>query len=292
MILAAGLGTRLRRLTNGMPKALMPVGNRPMIDHHLRALAAAGVEEAIVNLHHEGDAIARYVGDGRAWGIEVAYSREERLLGTGGALARLRDRLSREALFVVVNADLLHGFDITAAVAHQAATRSPATLVVQPHPGDMSGWVGTDERGVVRRVPDMETREPLVKWAFPGLHVMTPEVLETLPDGAVGCVLRTCYARLVRSGRPPTAYAPPPAPWWDIGTPAGLLAANLHALGDAPPLVAPTASIGAGVTLGRQVAIGDGAVVGDEARLRRTVVLPGARVEPGSAHDGAIVAAA
>src|SRR5207302_6853614 len=90
MILAAGLGTRLRPLTETTPKALLEIGGRPMIEYPLRMLAAAGVEEIVVNLHHLGEQIRVMLGDGDRYGVRIHYSPEEPVLDTGGALVRAK----------------------------------------------------------------------------------------------------------------------------------------------------------------------------------------------------------
>jgi N-acetyl-alpha-D-muramate 1-phosphate uridylyltransferase len=227
MVLAAGLGTRLWPLTAWTPKPLMPVGGVPIIDRHLLALAAAGVEEVVISVHHQARVIEDHVGDGRRFGLRVVCSRQPELLGTGGGLARVRRRFEDQASFVVVNADLYHEFDITALVERTATSKAPATLVVAPHPGGGLGWIGADETGLVRRVPDMEPVAGLRRWAFTGLAVLTPAILDELPE--IGCVMRSGYRRLVESGRHPQIDCPDGGVWCDIGTPDGLVRANLHA---------------------------------------------------------------
>ncbi|HZS92189.1 MAG TPA: sugar phosphate nucleotidyltransferase, partial [Chloroflexota bacterium] len=88
LVLAAGLGTRLRPLTDTMPKALLPVDGIPVIEHNLLLLREHGIREVTINLHAHRQAIPAYLGDGRRWGLQVSYSYEDRLMGTAGALKR------------------------------------------------------------------------------------------------------------------------------------------------------------------------------------------------------------
>lgn len=222
MVLAAGFGTRLRPLTDMRPKALTPVGGVPILARHLRALALVGIEEVVINVHHHAQVIERYVGDGARFGLGVTYSREPRLTGTGGEIARVSGFFAREPRFLVVNADLYHEFDLASILERSAASTAPATLVVAPHPGGTLGWIGADDGGRVLRVPDMEPVAGLRRWAFTGLHVMTPALLDELPT--LGSVL-VAYRRLIESRRYPRIDSPEGS-WCDIGTPAGLLRAN------------------------------------------------------------------
>ncbi len=94
MLLAAGFGTRLRPLTNLLPKPLMPVANQPLIGYSLKLLRSHGIGQIAINLHHLPEAITAALGDGGRWGVHLVYSSEEEILGTGGGLVRMRDFLS------------------------------------------------------------------------------------------------------------------------------------------------------------------------------------------------------
>src|SRR5438067_13547299 len=96
MLLAAGHGTRLRPLTDRVPKAMVPVGGMPVIEHNLRLVGRHGVDEVIINLHAHPDAIPAYVGDGARWGLDGTYSYEEHLVGTAGAVKGKEEGADRE----------------------------------------------------------------------------------------------------------------------------------------------------------------------------------------------------
>ncbi len=120
MILAAGFGTRLRPLTNTVPKALVPVAGRPLIEYGLFWLKAQGVEEVVINLHHLGDKIRDTLGDGRMYGLRIVYSPEEPILDTGGGIKKAQPWLDGET-FLVLNCDTILDLDLAAP---------------PPHPGD------------------------------------------------------------------------------------------------------------------------------------------------------------
>ena len=155
MILAAGRGERLRPLTDRLPKALAPVGGEPMLIHQLRWLAAAGIRDVVVNLHHLGEQIVEAVGDGRDFGLEVRYSREETLLETGGGIVNALPLLGEEP-FVLLNGDIYTDFPF-ATLPEAPPTGSLAHLVVTPRPdsrtrGDFEfqdGWIRSRGDGFV-----------------------------------------------------------------------------------------------------------------------------------------------
>src|SRR3954469_4313488 len=106
MVLAAGQGTRLRPLTDRVPKALVPVAGRPMIEYPLLLLKHYGIHEIVINLHHFGEQIEAYLGDGKRFGLQISYSKERQLLDTGGGLRKAKPFFKDET-FLVINTDVL-----------------------------------------------------------------------------------------------------------------------------------------------------------------------------------------
>ena len=117
MVLSAGLGTRLRPLTNILPKPLVPVANRPLVLYPLGLLARAGVREVAVNLHHLGEKIQATLGDGSLLGLSITYSPEAPILGTGGGVVRMRPFLE-DGTFYLLNGDVLVDVDLSAVLRH------------------------------------------------------------------------------------------------------------------------------------------------------------------------------
>ena len=128
--MAAGLGTRLRPLTHAIPKPLVPVANRPIMEHILERLARDGLREVVANLHWYPDTIRDHFGDGSALGIELTYSHEEKLLGTAGGVRNVREFFGDEP-FVVMAGDALTDIDLTALVATHEENDWIATLAVK-----------------------------------------------------------------------------------------------------------------------------------------------------------------
>jgi NDP-sugar pyrophosphorylase family protein len=227
MVLAAGLGTRLRPLTDRVPKPLVEIGGRPMIEYPLRLLAAAGVELVIVNLHHLGDQVRAVLGDGSRYGLRIEYSPEDPILDTGGGVARARPLLGDEP-FVLANCDALLDVDLAAVWRLHDERGALATLVVRSDPdAERYGALDLDATGRVRRFlgrpPDVAA--PLVRRMFCGVHVISPEIFEHLPSQPVFSITRDVYRPLVEAGAPVFGYDHP-GYWRDLGTPESLTEAR------------------------------------------------------------------
>jgi mannose-1-phosphate guanylyltransferase len=242
MILCAGLGTRLRPLSDVLPKPAVPVGGLPLVRYALALLAGAGVRRAAVNVHHLADTMAAAAVDaGRATGIEVAVSREPVIAGTGGALREARALLEGASEIVLVNGDVLFDVDLGAALAaHRAAAAEGAlaTMLLLPMPrGATFATVDVDAGGAVHRIAGRGAppEVPLVPWHFSGVHVLSPALLDRVPaEPFAADVNRHVYPPLLSSGAvrglPVSGY------WNDLGTPARYLEATLDLLAGRMPL--------------------------------------------------------
>ena len=305
MILAAGLGTRLRPLTEELPKPLVPVANRPLIEYSLRLLGLHGIAQVAINLHHLGDRIQTALGDGASLGLEISYSPEDPILGTGGGIARLRSFLA-DGTFVLMNGDMLSAVDLGAALRFHRAQKAAATLVVCPFPPgggytllerDEGGWI-TRFRQVTR--PAQGRVRPVL---FAGIHLLEPVVFDFLPPGGYSCIAEHGYCRMIEQGLPVAGFVDE-GPWLDIGTPELYLGANLALLSgqiQIPHLDLSSAVQNHGVLLGRggsldpaailgpNVVIGDGCAVGPGAEITNSVLWPGVQIAAGSRLDHAVV---
>src|SRR5262245_661009 len=133
MVLAAGLGTRLRPLTDRVPKPLVPLLNRPLVERPLERLRGAGIHEVVLNVHHQASAVRTALGDGRGLGLQIEYSVETDLLGTGGGVARVRALgLLGEGTFVLMNGDSVVEVDLRAVIDAHRASGALATIVLHP----------------------------------------------------------------------------------------------------------------------------------------------------------------
>ena len=146
MVFAAGLGTRLRPLTNTTPKPLIEVQGKPLIVHALTLLKQTGVQEVMVNAHYLADQISSFLGDGSQFGLTISLSYEETLLGTGGGLFKVRDFFRDEPAFFVMNSDTLLDVDLKEMMNLHQRTRAQATLLTHIRNPEFGGvWVDTLE---------------------------------------------------------------------------------------------------------------------------------------------------
>jgi NDP-sugar pyrophosphorylase family protein len=208
MILAAGKGTRLRPLTDSVPKPLLDVAGRPMITFPLQLIREAGVTEVVINLHHLGGQIRERLGDGSAYGVHITYSEENPILDTGGALAAAREFLEGDT-FIVVNADTVIDLHLKTVIDFHRQRGGVATMVLRPDPDAVRhDDIGIDAMQRVRRFLGRTyggVADRMERLMFPGVHLFEPRVFAFLPRG-VYSVTRDVYPRLLTAGEPVYGY--------------------------------------------------------------------------------------
>lgn len=268
MLLAAGLGSRLRPLTDLCAKPLVPVGDRPVLAHILERLRAGGVDRIVVNVHHRADDVRAFV---RGDGGKIGLSEERDLLGTAGGVARAASLLGGGDI-VVWNADILASVDVRALVQAHGANPAGATLVVRRlAPG--SGNVGVGGTGRIVRLRRERVADEVHGGEFVPVAVLGAGLRRRLP--ARGCLVGDAYIPALLDGAMLRAFAHD-APWHDVGSIGAYLAANLAWLDDRG--LSRWAGEGAGarasVTLGRVVLGARSNAVG-AGPLERCVVWPG-----------------
>jgi NDP-sugar pyrophosphorylase family protein len=225
MIFAAGLGTRLRPLTNDRPKALVEVGGVTILERVARRLIDAGADRIIINTHHFPERIAAHVRERDGFGVDVRISHEpDEPLDTGGGLWQAAPLFRRDAPILLHNCDVISDIDLRALyAAHEQDTTAIATLaVLPPSPErylvfDSAGLCGYAPRGggdeVLARATAGETR----RRDFTGIHVIAAELLDTLGDDGPYSIMNH-YLKLARAGRRIGRYEQPGAHWLDIGS--------------------------------------------------------------------------
>jgi mannose-1-phosphate guanylyltransferase len=302
VVLVGGFGTRLRPLTNGTPKQMLPVANRPMLEHVLSTLAAHGVEEVVLSLGYRPDAFTSAYPDGRCAGVKLVYAEEPEPLDTAGAIAFAARAAGIEERFLVVNGDVITGLDVTALIAfHDAAGAEGTIALTRVEDPSHFGVVPTDARGRVTAFVEKPSREEApTDLINAGYYVLEASVLDRIPGGQRVNVERITFPAMVADGtlfaRADDAY------WLDVGTPERYLQANLDVTGGASAIgegcqVAPDAVVEASVLLPgavveagavvRRSVLGAGAVVGAGASVTDLSVLgDGVRVAPGAALSG------
>ncbi|MDR3765349.1 MAG: sugar phosphate nucleotidyltransferase [Acidobacteriota bacterium] len=229
MVLAAGLGTRLRPLTDSRPKALVELNGRTLLEITLERLRGFGIEDVVINAHHFADLLIEHLRAHDNFGMRVAVSREPELLDTGGGLKQAASLLLRDGYrgpVLVHNVDVLSAIDLNALLREHDERRAMATLAVQHRQGsrqllfDSAGLLcGRHTRGrepeIVRPAPEAEAL------AFCGVHVLAPEIFSRMDTAAVFPIIGT-YLRLAGENESIRAYHVDGVYWRDLGTAASL----------------------------------------------------------------------
>jgi NDP-sugar pyrophosphorylase family protein len=236
MILAAGLGTRLRPLTNDRPKALVEVAGKTLLEITLRRLNTFGIRDVIVNVHHFPDMIVDFLKSHDNFGMQIAISLEEVLLDTGGGLKKAawffqEDSVGTDEPFLLHNVDVISTIDLGRMVEFHRQHKSLATLAVQDR--ETSRYLLFDEHGQLcgRRAggdqPD-EIARPCLEHralAFSGIHVLSPRILPQLTeDGAFSII--ASYLRLSAAGEKIAAFPADHDYWRDLGKPENIAQAT------------------------------------------------------------------
>jgi NDP-sugar pyrophosphorylase family protein len=238
MILAAGLGTRLRPLTNDRPKALVEVAGRTLLEITLARLRGFGVSEVIVNVHHFADMVVDYLAKHNNFGMRIEISREDVLLDTGGGLKKagwffLDDSSRVDEPFILHNVDVISNIDLDSMVQFHNQHKALVTLAVQAREtsryllfdehlrlaGRLSGKNGQAE--FIRPSRQLEIQA----LAFSGIHVISPRLLSMITeDGAFSII--TSYLQLAKQGEPIIGFRSDEYYWRDLGRPESVALAE------------------------------------------------------------------
>jgi NDP-sugar pyrophosphorylase family protein len=235
MILAAGLGTRLRPLTNNRPKALVEVAGHTLLEITLRRLASFGIQEVIVNLHHFADMVVDYLNKNHNFGMRIEISREDDVpLDTGGGLKQaewffLQDRQPLEPL-LLHNVDVISTIDFARMLTFHRGNEPLATLAVQQR--ETSRRLLFDERGRLcgrqtgANAPDIvrSSQQPTAL-AFSGVHIISPQLLSLITEQGVFSIITT-YLRLASEGHRILAFRADDYYWRDLGKPENITQAT------------------------------------------------------------------
>jgi NDP-sugar pyrophosphorylase family protein len=204
LVLAAGRSTRIRAVAGDLPKPLLPVEGRPILEHTLSWLAESGIGDVWINLHYAGEQIRRCVGTGDRFGLRVRYSEEDPILGTAGAVGKLREQWTDT--FLVVYGDNLVRFTLGKLVDAHRQRRTAATLALfdpgrQPSTGIAGGTVSLGADGLIRSFVE---GGPGAGGALvnAGVYALEPDVVTWIPPGAFADFGRDVFPRMIAAGAP------------------------------------------------------------------------------------------
>lgn len=319
MVMAAGVGSRLEPLTCNIPKPMVPVVNRPAMEHIIELLKHHGIFEVVANLWYLPQVIEGYFGDGRDFGIKLEYSREDTLLGTAGGLRRARRYF--DETFVLIAGDALTDIDLTDLVQFHRAKRALATIALKPvdDPSRFGVVVTEGDGRIVRFQEKPGPGEAASNLANTMIYVFEPGILDFIPGEGTPDFGRDVFPRLV--AEEVSFYGCPISDYWcDIGTLAQYRRAHYDVLagkvrvkmpggrggerwpgrGDAPAeqtpaepaglwigegaRIAPDARLISPVVVGRGSEVGPGAIIGPN-----TVVGDGCVIDAGAVIAGSVI---
>jgi len=284
MILAAGLGTRLRPLTLNTPKALMPVGNVPIIDRIIEYLKTYGISELVVNAHHHHEQIVEHLNGGRPFGINIDVRVESNILGTGGGIKNTEDFWDN-APFIVINGDILTNINLRMAYEAHERSGSLATLILHDQPP--FNQIKIDDQRSITHIAGENLANRL---AFTGIHIIDPKLMAHIPENVFSNIIH-CYRELIREGTPPKACISKGHEWRDIGTIESYVLANKGALKGESFLCSPGCRIDSSVVLKDWAIIGNKTVLEQGVEVCRSIIWEKVKVKKGVKVIDSIVTA-
>ncbi|MGP0566563.1 MULTISPECIES: sugar phosphate nucleotidyltransferase [unclassified Nitrospina] len=300
MILAAGFGTRLRPLTLHTPKPMVPVMNRPMLEHTLELLRGQGINDLTINLHHLPDQVTAYFREGGGFGVHINWSKEEAILGTAGGIKKAQKFLDG-APFLVMNSDVFADIDLTRVRAFHEEKKAVLTLVLKE--GDSPETcdpIQIDDGGRIVHmpgVPSKSTPETDHRYTFTGIQIMDPRVFDYMAEGVFSGTTTDVFPQMIEEGLPVYGYIHEDY-WIDIGQPASYHRVHRDLLdGTArwrlpeasadpgratiiPPLhIGNDCTIAASARLGPYTVLADGCVIGENVTVDNTICWQGVTLE-------------
>ncbi|QPJ66513.1 MAG: NDP-sugar synthase [Candidatus Nitrohelix vancouverensis] len=296
MILAAGFGKRLQPLTDLIPKPMMPVLNRPLLTHTLDILRAAGIHEAVVNLHHLPQTVVDYFESSRQDDIRLNFLVEEKIMGTGGGIKAAQKFLDDGEPFVVINSDNLSDVSLNDAIQFHRQQKALLTLVVRRFgPDESYRRIEIDAKGRIVHFLDTEppgqAALPLTRVMFTGIQIVDPVLFDFIPENTFCGTTEDIYPKLIEQGLNVSGYLHE-GYWIDAGTRDAYLQTNFDALDGKLPssqrdatqaessvLIGKECRIAPDCEIGPHVVLGDGCIVESGVRISRSVCWDGVHLK-------------
>jgi NDP-sugar pyrophosphorylase family protein len=306
-ILAAGFGTRLWPLTEDRTKAAIPFLNRPLINYSVEYLASNGIRDIIVNLHHQPESIRAALGEGSQLGVRIEYSFEDEILGTSGALDRVRDSLLGDD-FVVINGKIVTNIDLGQVIAEHRRQKAIATLVLRRNSSlEHFSIVEIDGRGWIARFagfPDAALPEAAVAEAagnlgnvvstagdaplmFTGIQVLSPRIFEYIPRGCFSHSTMHVYPQAIAAGEIVFGHVSK-ADWYEMSTLDRYLEAHMRLMHSGSAIMGDECVIATDASVEQSV-LWDRVSVESGARVRHSVLADGVHIPADAVIDRAVV---
>ena len=306
-ILAAGFGTRLWPLTEDRTKAAIPFLNRPLINYSVEYLASHGISDIIVNLHHQPESIRVALGDGSKLGVKIEYSLEDEILGTSGALDRVRESLLNDD-FVVINGKIVTNIDLGEVIAEHRKQNAIATLVLKRNTAlEHFSIVEIDDRDRITRFagfPNAALPQAAVADAtvypggvvartesaplmFTGIQVLSPRIFEYIPRGCFSHSTIHVYPRAITAGEAVVGHVSA-ADWYEMSTVSRYLEAHLRLMEGGSVIAGQDCVIQPGASVEQSV-LWDRVMVETGASVRQSVLADGVRIPANAVIERAVV---
>lgn len=310
MILAAGFGTRLKPLTNDLPKPLFPVINIPILEHTLHFLRSYGIRKIAINLHHKPEKIINYFGDGKNFEVDLHYSQEEKILGTAGGIKKLQDFFKGDS-FWVINSDVLADVDLDNVLKFHKEKKSKLTLVVRQ-------VFNTDKYKSIQRADggrivnflghSIMNSKQATQVMFTGIQIMEPDIFSRIPENKFCGTTEDIFPEMIKDGLPVYGYLHQ-GYWIDIGTRETYIKAQADALDGKLILKTPSSKnpkehlvvqpvhIGKNCEISQDALVGPHAVLGNNCHLhpgsvvKNSILWPGATIGNGCTVQNSIIGA-
>jgi len=316
--MAGGEGTRLRPLTSNQPKPMLPMANRPMMEHVVNLLRQHGFEDIVVTVAFMANAIRSYFGDGSDFGVRMVYATEETPLGTAGSVRNAMDELDER--FVVISGDVLTDLDLTSLVDYHASKGALATIALKAVEDPLEfGIVITREDGSIDRFLEKPTWGQVFSDTInTGIYVLEPAVFDYIAPGRSVDFSEEVFPAVLEQGKPIYGYVAE-GYWEDVGTLDAYLRAHTDILDEkvavqiggfplrpgvwlgkgaevapsadvrGPAIIGDNCHVGEHAVLGEYCVIGANVRIGDNASFERTVVHDHAFLGPGVRLDGCVL---
>lgn len=316
--MAGGEGTRLRPLTSNQPKPMLPMANRPMMEHVVQLLRTHGFDDIVVTVAFMGNAIRSYFDDGSEFGVRMVYATEETPLGTAGSVRNAQAQLDER--FLVISGDVLTDIDLSAVVDDHVRTGPLASIALKAVEDPLEfGIVITREDGSIERFLEKPTWGQVFSDTInTGIYVLEPDIFEFIPEGRPVDFSSEVFPAVLEQGRPLQGYVAE-GYWEDVGTLEAYIrahqdildqrvqvqvsgfplrqgvwlgkGADVHptAVVESPAVIGDNCSVGAGATVGEYSVLGLNAQVGANASINRSVIHDNAFLGTGTRLDGCVV---